>query len=296
MRKYSFLKIAIVLLLSLALLCGCTDSEFSETETQTETEYESEVEFISPEISEGTDILHKGYGENSSLVVVIDAGHQKEGMYGKEPMGPGSEQMKTQVAQGTEGRFTGIPEYELTLSVSLALRDELLRRGYTVVMVRETHEVKITNMERALLANKYAPSKDNGYTQTVNLRIHANAVENESVRGALMCTPSQSNPYPVGKLYGECLSLADSILSSYSQSSGMPIFSSGYLVTDEMTGTNFCTVPTTILEMGFMTNEQDDRLMATETFRDGAAKGIADGIEIYFGNLEDDLGGTAAAE
>ena len=41
----------------------------------------------------------------------------------------------------------GIPEYELTLSVSLALRDELLRRGYTVVMVRETHDVKITNME-----------------------------------------------------------------------------------------------------------------------------------------------------
>ena len=49
-----------------------------------------------------------------------------------------------------------------------------------------------------------------------------------------------------------------------------------------MTGINWSSVPVTIVEMGFMTNEQDDRQMSDPDFQDTMAQGIADGIDSYF--------------
>lgn len=52
---------------------------------------------------------------------------------------------------------------------------------------------------------------------------------------------------------------------------------------DNLTGTNWCQVPNTVLEMGFMSNAAEDRLMGTDTFKQNAARGIADGLDAYFG-------------
>jgi hypothetical protein len=51
--------------------------------------------------------------------------------------------------------------------------------------------------------------------------------------------------------------------------------------TDTMTGTNWASVPTTIIEMGFMTNAEDDAAMAAEGFAAKAADGLAQGIAAY---------------
>lgn len=63
--------------------------------------------------------------ENGHLIV-IDAGHQAHGNSDQEPVGPGASETKAKVASGTMGTASGVPEYELTLSVSLKLVDQII--------------------------------------------------------------------------------------------------------------------------------------------------------------------------
>ena len=52
---------------------------------------------------------------------------------------------------------------------------------------------------------------------------------------------------------------------------------------DNMTGLNWSTIPNTILEMGFMTNRNDDTLMQDPGMQKKMVKGIAEGIDDYLG-------------
>ena len=59
--------------------------------------------------------------ESNGYVVGIDPGHQGSwvDMSDTEPDGPGSENYKAKSSTGTQGSYTGVPEYELNLQISL---------------------------------------------------------------------------------------------------------------------------------------------------------------------------------
>ncbi len=204
-------------------------------------------------------------------VVCIDPGHQAKGDSRTEPNGPGAGVMKARVTGGTHGSVSGLYEYQLTLSVAEALKNELTARGYTVYMTRNSHDVNISNMERA----QYAASVG----AEISIRLHANGSTNPAVSGALALAPSAANPYVAG-LAASSQSLSSKVLSGYCAATGMA--NKGVQANDTMTGINWCTMPVTIIEMGFMTNPSDDANMANPDFQKKMAKGIADGIDAYF--------------
>ena len=210
-------------------------------------------------------------------IIGIDPGHQSEAidMSALEPNGPGSSDMKAKCTTGTQGSYTGLNEYQLNLDVSLQLRDILEQRGYQVVLTRENNETAISNMERAQLASASGAE--------IYVRIHANGDDSHTASGALTMCPSPSNPY-VPQLYEESNRLSQCILDKYCAATGFKNL--GVQYTDTMTGINWSTVPVTIVEMGFMTYESDDRQMSDPAFQTIMANGIADGIDAYFGNME----------
>lgn len=206
-----------------------------------------------------------------SYVVAIDAGHQRYGNSAQEPIGPGASETKPKVSSGTAGCVSGWAEYQLNLVVAQKLKAELIARGYEVVMIRESHDVDLSNSQRAQIAN------DSG--ADVFVRIHANSSTNSSTNGILTMSPSAGNPY-VGNMYQQCYDLSSCVLNRMVQETNAN--NMGVYQTDSMSGINWCKIPVTIVEMGYMSNPTEDSLMATDSYQNKLTTGIANGLDDYF--------------
>ena len=205
------------------------------------------------------------------IIVAIDPGHQRRGNSEHEPIGPDARETKPKVSGGTKGVYTNVPEYELTLAVSLLLRDELLSRGYEVVLIRENHDVDISNRERAGMATEAGAD--------IFVRLHADGSTNSNINGILLLCPRADNPF-VAHLYEESRLLSEFILEAMIAATGAK--NRGIMEINNMSGINWATMPVTIIEMGVMTNPTEDKLMQTEEYQLKLVTGIADGIDAYF--------------
>ena len=244
----------------------------AEPESQTESEPPMEPESTPATETEAGQTGETQEREQNGYIVAIDAGHQAKGNSEQEPIGPGATETKAKVAGGTTGTTTGLKEYELTLEVSLKLQTDLEKRGYQVVMVRTTNDVDISNAERAEIANEAGAN--------AFLRIHADGSDNTSASGAMTICQTAGNPYN-GALYSASRALSDNVLSELSAATGCA--TRNVWETDSMSGINWCQVPVTIVELGFMTNPTEDALMASDDYQDKMVQGLANGLDKYFG-------------
>lgn len=210
----------------------------------------------------------------SQRVVVIDAGHQQHGDNTLEPVGPGATEMKPKVAGGATGVVAG-PEYARTLEVSLRLRDILQAAGVQVVMVRTTNDVNIANSERAKIGNRAGAA--------LTVRVHFNSASTKSVHGI-------STLYPHGNAWCDPIEPASKRAAGIVEDAVTRVTGAakqggtgGIVGSSDMSGFNWSTVPTIIVEGGFMSNPDEDRLIATAAYREKVAAGIAQGVLAYLG-------------
>lgn len=204
-------------------------------------------------------------------VIGIDPGHQRYQNSDLEPVMPGSDRMKKKVSSGTQGRFTGVPEYEVNLQVGLKLEERLEMLGATVIMTRNTHDVDISNAQRAIMMNE----------TDCWLRIHANGNENPEVCGMFMIV-AQLGYMDTDEIavYIESEQLAQVLLdcaaaATHAQTQGVKKRS-------DQTGFGWSAVPVCTIEMGYMTNEEEDWLLISDAHQDKIADGLALGFILYF--------------
>lgn len=95
-----------------------------------------------------------------------------------------------------------------------------------------------------------------------------------------MIAPTSKNKYVSKNVKTSSQKFAKCVLSGFCKKTKAKKRSVSYR--DDMSGINWCKVPVTIIEMGFMSNKKEDKLLATSSYQTKCAIGIADGIDQYF--------------
>ncbi len=200
-------------------------------------------------------------------VVVVDAGHDLRGNSETEPIGPGSSTRKIKDGGGTRGVVSGLTEADLNMRVATRLRVLLERAGVRVVMTRtRTSGTSMGNIARARIANRAQAG--------LFLRIHADGSTDPSVRGSHTLYPALQKGW-TDDVHAASKRAAKTVQSEMVQALGFP--DRGLRERSDFTGFNWADVPVILVELGFMTNRTDDRLLATATYQQRAAAGLCRG-------------------
>ena len=208
--------------------------------------------------------------ENSNITIVIDPGHSSTGTSGNEPVSPNSSTTKLKDGLGATGSYTNIPEHKTNMSVALLVKKELTSKGYNVILTKQDVAESKSNIERADVGNKN--------NADLVVRIHADSAENSSISGASMHVPANneytSSFYKISKSYGT------TILNTYVDEIG--IKNRGVIERNDLTGFNWSKVPVVLIEMGFLSNKEDDNFVSNTANHPKIAKAISDGIDKCF--------------
>lgn len=212
----------------------------------------------------------KKTNDNNGFVVVIDPGHQLRANLEKEPVGPNATETKIKVSGGTTGVATGKPEYVLTMEASLILGEMLEKNGVQVIFTRTTHNVNISNRERAEIANQNKAD--------LFVRIHADGAEDPTVSGFSVLTPAANSPY-TKEIYQDSLKASQMIIEAAAKNPAVKV--NGVKFRNDLSGFNWSQAPSTLVEMGYMTNPAEDKKLSDRDYLTKLIRDVADGILQY---------------
>lgn len=284
------------MLVLVLIVSGCSkavsNSTYNPTIKNTETEKNGQVESKATLNTEGNNTIDKGKSEETvaqqtkttepskevknteqkeikknNKVIVIDPGHGGKTSSAAEKISPDSNTMKPKNVSGATGIKSRTPEHVIALQVSMKLKELLEKKGYTVIMTRTSDKETISNIERAEVGNKN--------NADLVVRVHADSSPNNSVEGASMLVPGEvgyaKSIAKTSRKYGEIIFQA--LLEE------VKMKSRGIVTRKDLTGFNWSKVPVVLLEMGFLSNPEEDKLLSSSDYQNKIALGLAKGIE-----------------
>ncbi|NLV92737.1 MAG: N-acetylmuramoyl-L-alanine amidase [Firmicutes bacterium] len=175
----------------------------------------------------------------------------------------------------------GVYEKDIVLDVVLRMREYLARYGLTVELTRETDqdlsgfETHRRGRHRQDLANRVKIMNQG----QVAVSIHVNAIADPSVHGAVVFYARGSEQ---GKL------LAEKVLAELGK---VQHLNHSFVVPREnIYVLRNTSVPTILVELGFISNAEDKAKLITESYRQTLAEAVSRGILDYFEvELEEDV-------
>lgn len=196
--------------------------------------------------------------KKEDFVIVIDPGHG-----GIDP--------------GVVGKDYGVKESDLNLDIAKALKRRFYTDGITVVLTRTADNGLYGNVSEGFklrdLKNRIKVAEDVG--ADLYISIHINEYSDRNRRGAQVFYKAGSDE---SKTMANCIQSAlnkmDESKREYSSLSG------DYYVL------NNSTCPAVIVECGFLSNSEEEKLLMTNTYREKIAHTIYYGVTNYLYNIE----------
>lgn len=140
-------------------------------------------------------------------------------------------------------------------------------------MTRTTHDVDISNAQRAQMMN--ATMVD------CWLRIHADGNDNPAVHGVSMLAPARGTMNTTdSSVQAVSVELANALLAPVIAATGAK--NNGVVLRSDQTGFNWSAVPVCTIEMGYMTNEREDRLLVTDDYQNKIVSALSESFVNYF--------------
>ena len=212
-------------------------------------------------------------GAKTAPVVVLDPGHDLRLNAATEPIGPGSSVQKIKDGGGARGVVTRTPEAVLNLAIARRTAALLRRAGVRVVMTRtRTAGTSMGNVARAAVGNRAHAG--------LFLRVHADGSESRATRGTSVLYPAYRRGW-TDDVAAPSRRAAGLVLSELGRALAFP--NRGLQRRSDVTGFNWADVPAILVEVGFLTNPREDRLLATTRYRQLAAVGLCRGTLRFLG-------------
>lgn len=208
--------------------------------------------------------------KQGKFLVVIDPGHQQKANLNLEPIGPGATTQKYKVTDGTTGVVTKKREAVLVLEMAFVLKEKLEAKGMQVLMTRTSQDVDISNKERATLANDHKAN--------LFLRLHADGSENPNQSGFAVLTPAEGSPY-TKEIYAESLQISQTIVKKMRENQQVKV--NGIKFRDDLSGFNWSKVPGVLLELGFMSNHEEDKKLSDPQYVNSLLQSVTDSVDEY---------------
>lgn len=231
-------------------------------------------------INSGAAILYKAENNRKNITVCVNAGHGTKGGSSVKTLchpdgtpkvtgGTTAAGATTAVAVSTGMTFAdGTTEAAVTLKMAKALKSVLLARGYDVLMIRESDDVQLDNIARTVIANN---------TSSCHIALHWDSTTSD--KGAFYMGVPDVASYramePVASSWQKHEALGASLIKGL-KGANVKIFGEGRLPMD-LTQTSYSTIASIDIELGDKVSSHSDDTISN------LAKGLADGVDHYFG-------------